>query len=344
MIDDRNKTVLVTGGAGYIGSHCCKALARAGFEPVVYDNLSGGHREFVKWGPLIEGDVRDGVGLQTAIEQAQPVAVLHFAGLIVVSESVRDPGACWDINLNGTLRLLEAMQRGGVRHLVFSSTAAVYGEPNVDLIDERQPKEPVNPYGASKLAAEKIMEAYDVAHDLRSVRLRYFNAAGADPDVEIGEAHQPETHLIPLVLDAALGRRERISVYGDDYPTEDGTAIRDYIHVCDLAAAHVAALEHLLGGGESAAMNLGTGSGASVAEVIARCRAVTGKAISAKPFPRRAGDPPRLVADPRLAQRLLRWTPERSDLDTIIGDAWAWHKRKFFRPTALPGAQNGLAS
>lgn len=344
MASDKDKTVLVTGGAGYIGSHCCKALARAGFRPAVYDNLSGGHREFVKWGPLIEGDLRDGPRLRAVIEEIQPKAVLHFAGLIVVSDSLRDPGTCWDVNLNGTLRLLEAMQRGAVEHLVFSSTAAVYGEPNVPLIDEQQPKAPVNPYGASKLAAEQVMEDFGVAHGLRSVRLRYFNAAGADPDLEIGEAHKPETHLIPLVLDAALGRREKIAIFGDDYPTEDGTAVRDYIHVCDLAAAHVAALEHLLGGGASAAVNLGTGVGASVAEVVARCRAVTARAIAAEQQPRRTGDPPRLVADPKLALSLLGWSPKRSDLDSIIRDAWAWHKQRFGEPLAVSDKRSGVAS
>src|SRR5882724_1528200 len=260
--------ILVTGGAGYIGSHCCKALAEAGFEPVVFDNLSMGHREAVRWGPLIEGDTRNAEALHTAMREARPTAVLHFAALALVGESTAHPERYYAVNVGGTLNLLEAMRAANLRRIVFSSTCAVYGEPDRVPIVEDTPKGPINPYGASKLACERMMEDFDQAHSIRSVRLRYFNAAGADPASETGEWHDPETHLVPLVLDAALGRRPAISIFGTDYPTADGTALRDYIHVMDLAEAHVAALHHLLGGGDSAAVNLGTGRGVSVREVV----------------------------------------------------------------------------
>lgn len=316
--------ILVTGGAGYIGSHCCKALAEAGFEPVTFDNLSMGHREAVRWGPLIEGDMRNADALHAAMREARPQAVLHFAALALVGESTAHPERYYTVNVGGTLNLLEAMRAANVRRLVFSSTCAVYGEPDRVPIVESTPKDPINPYGASKLACERMMEDFDDAHAIRSVRLRYFNAAGADPAAETGEWHDPETHLIPLVLDAALGRRPAISIFGTDYPTADGTALRDYIHVMDLADAHVAALRHLLGGGDSAAVNLGTGRGASVKEVIRTVETVTGRKVPVREEARRAGDPPALIADPSRAGALLKWRA-RADLDSMVEDAWRWH-------------------
>jgi UDP-arabinose 4-epimerase len=323
------ETVLVTGGAGYIGSHCCKLLAAAGYRPVVYDDLSTGHRDFVKWGPLVEGDIRDRRKLTDALAAHRPVLVMHFAALALVGESVTQPERYWDVNVGGVSALLEAMRATGCDKLVFSSSCAVYGEPQSMTIDEQTTKAPVNPYGASKLTAEWMMESYDRAHGLKSIRLRYFNACGADPEGEIGEDHAIETHLIPLVLDVALGRRRSVSIFGTDYPTPDGTAVRDYIHVLDLAAAHLAAAEHLLGGGKTAAVNLGTGEGASVAEVVGAVERVTGRKIATSAGPRRAGDPPRLVANPALAESLLGWKARRSAIETAIADAWAWHQTRF---------------
>lgn len=317
-------TILVTGGAGYIGSHCCKALAADGYEPVVFDNLSMGHREAVRWGPLIEDDMRDGEALRDALRQVRPEAVLHLAALSQVGESVLDPGRYYAVNVGGTLNLLEAMRATEVNNLVFSSSCAVYGEPDIVPMKEDLPRRPINPYGATKHASERMMEDFDAAYGLRSVRLRYFNAAGADPAAEIGEWHEPETHLIPLVLDAALGRREAISIFGTDYPTPDGTAFRDYIHVMDLAEAHVAALRHLLAGGASTAVNLGTGQGASVRKIIRTVESVTGRNVPTVEGPRRVGDPPALVADPRRAEAVLGWRAH-ADLTAMVEDAWCWH-------------------
>lgn len=316
--------ILVTGGAGYIGSHCCKALAEAGFEPVVYDNLSTGHRSAVRWGRLIEGDMRDGAALAAAMRQVQPEAVMHFAALSLVGESAVHPERYYDVNVAGTLRLLDAMRAASVQRLVFSSTAAIYGEPDIVPIPETSPEQPVNTYGATKRACERMMADFNAAHGIRSVRLRYFNAAGADPAGEIGEDHDPETHLIPIVIAAALGRRPAVAIFGSDYATPDGTAIRDYIHVTDLAAAHLAALRYLLDGGASEALNLGTGRGASVEEVIARVEAVTGRSVPVRAAPRRVGDPPVLIADPRRAEALLGWRAGRG-LDAMVEDAWRWH-------------------
>jgi UDP-glucose-4-epimerase GalE len=331
--------ILVTGGAGYIGSHCCKALAESGFEPVVYDNLSTGHRSAVRWGPLIVGDMRDGEALAGAMRQVRPDGVMHFAALSIVGESGSRPALYYDVNVVGTLRLLEAMRSCSVERLVFSSTAAVYGEPAKVPIEETAPLEPVNVYGATKRACERMMEDFDSAHGVRSVRLRYFNAAGADPAAEIGEWHEAETHLIPLVLDAAQGRSKAISIFGTDYPTADGTAIRDYIHVADLAAAHVAALRHLIDGGRSDAFNLGTGQGASVRQVIRTVEAVTGRLVPVVEAPRRAGDPPALVADPRRAGDVVSWHA-RLDLAAMVEDAWRWHcqlaERMRHRPPLRP--------
>ena len=318
--------ILVTGGAGYIGSHCCKALAEAGHEPIVFDNLVMGHRDAVRWGPVLQGDMRDVTALGAAMREARPDAVLHFGALALVGESVAHPERYYSVNVVGTLNLLEAMRAAGVDRLVFSSTCAVYGEPERVPMTEDLPRRPINPYGASKLACEMMMEDFDSAHKIRSVRLRYFNAAGADPQAEIGEWHDPETHLIPLVLDAALGRRPAISIFGTDYPTPDGTALRDYIHVMDLAEAHLSALRHLMDRGGSAALNLGTGSGASVREVIKTVERVTGRKVPVTEAPRRAGDPPALVADPRRAETLLKWRAKK-DLSAMVEDAWRWHLR-----------------
>ena len=318
-------SVLVTGGAGYIGSQCCKVLAAAGYEPVVYDNLSTGHREFVKWGPFIEGDTRDLDALVNAMSEWRPVAVMHFAALALVGESVTNPERYWDVNVGGVRALLEAMRATETNNLIFSSTCAIYGEPEVVPVTEAAMKAPVSPYGASKLAAEAMIDSYDLAYGLRSARLRYFNACGADPEGDIGELHDPETHLIPLVFDAMTGRRGPVSVFGRDYPTKDGTAIRDYIHVLDLANAHLAAAQYLLNGGSSTAVNLGTGRGTSVAEVIAAVERITDLTVPYIDAPRREGDPPCLVAAPELAQRCLDWQPLHSTIDRIIGDAWKWH-------------------
>jgi UDP-arabinose 4-epimerase len=320
-----SKSVLVTGGAGYIGSHACKILARAGYRPVVFDNMSRGHREAVRWGPLVEGDLADRGRLTAALVEHRVSAVMHFAAYAYVGESVADPAIYYRNNLGGTLSLLDAMREAGVGKIVFSSTCATYGTPDSVPIRETAPQLPVNPYGETKLAIERALRWYGEAYGLRSVSLRYFNAAGADPDGEIGELHQPETHLVPLVLQAALGERAQIDIYGTDYPTPDGTAVRDYIHVQDLAEAHLCALEHVAGGGESAALNLGTGRGHSVREVVRVAESVSGRPIACRDTARRPGDPPALVADPSLAAELLGWRARVSDLETILRTALAWH-------------------
>jgi UDP-glucose-4-epimerase GalE len=322
-----SRTVLVTGGAGYIGSHACKALARAGYTPVAYDSLVYGHREAVRWGPFVEGDLADKPRLIAAMREHGVAAVMHFAAFAYVGESVQKPQLYFRNNVVNTLTLLDAMLEAGVRHIVFSSTCATYGTPETVPMDESTPQRPVNPYGETKLMIERALHWYGGAYGITSASLRYFNAAGADPDGEAGEEHDPETHLIPLVLQAALGRRPHIDIYGTDYPTPDGTAIRDYIHVQDLADAHVRAITHLERGGESMALNLGTGRGYTVREVIAAAERVTGRPIPRREVERRAGDPPALVADARRAREVLGWQPTMSDLDTIIGTAWAWHTR-----------------
>lgn len=320
-----SQSVLVTGGAGYIGCHACKVLARAGYRPVVFDDLSRGHREAVRWGPLVEGELGDRERLCAALGTHRVSAVMHFAAYAYVGESVADPAMYYRNNLGGTLSLLEAMRETGVNQIVFSSSCATYGIPDCVPIRETAPQLPVNPYGETKLAIERALGWYGRAYGLRSVVLRYFNAAGADPEGEIGEWHEPETHLVPLVLQAALGQRSRIDIYGTDYPTPDGTAIRDYVHVHDLARAHLQALEHLRAGGESMALNLGTGRGYSVREVVAAAEAVSGRRVPWRDAARRPGDPPALVADPRLAAELLDWRAQLSDLETIIRTAFAWH-------------------
>jgi len=321
--------ILVTGGAGYIGSHCAKALATAGYEPITFDNLSTGHRDFVRWGPLIEGDVRDFSALASAFKKYKPVAVMHFASLISVGESVARPELYHDVNVTGTLVLLNAMREAKVEPIVFSSSAAVYGEPQVSPIPEDTPFSPSSPYGVTKAICEQMMDHFGSAHGTRSVRLRYFNAAGADPGGEIGEHHEPETHLIPLALDVALGRTDVLQVYGNDYPTPDGTAVRDYIHVVDLAEAHVGSLKFLLDGGETLFLNLGTGVGASVIEVIETVEKVTGKTIKQVRKPRRLGDAPVLVADSGRAHDVLSWRATRFGLETIVTDSLRWSLSRF---------------
>lgn len=320
--------VLVTGGAGYIGSHMVRTLVDRGHGVVVVDDLSSGHRDAVApEAAFVEADVGDTTRMLDVLREHAVEAVLHFAGVIRVDESVTDPAKYWRGNVVASLALLEAVREAKVSSFVFSSTAAVYGDPVRVPIPEEHPTRPVNPYGDSKLTVERILASYGVAHGLRWAALRYFNAAGANAAAGLGERHDPESHLVPIILDVARGVREKVSLYGTDWPTPDGTCVRDYIHVCDLADAHLAALEHLARGGESGAFNLGTGRGASVSEVVDIVREVTGKPITAVPAPRRAGDPPELVAGVERAARILGWRAQRSDLRTIIRDAWLARER-----------------
>jgi UDP-glucose-4-epimerase GalE len=320
--------VLVTGGAGYIGSQTAKALARAGHEPVVLDNLATGHRKAVKWGPFIQGDVGNKEFLERVFKDHQIEAVLHFAASLLVGESMTNPQKYFWNNVVNTLVLLDTMKACDVKYIVFSSSAAVYGNPEKVPIPEDHPKNPVNPYGESKLSMERSIHWYGVAYGIRGVALRYFNAAGADLEGELGEEHDPETHLIPLVIKAALGQAPPVNIFGTDYPTPDGTAIRDYIHVVDLADAHVRALEYLTAGGESTELNLGTGEGHSVREVVAGVAKLCGGRVPCKDAPRRAGDSAILIADPARALEVLRWRARYSDLDTIIQSAWKWHSSR----------------
>lgn len=319
--------ILVTGGAGYIGAHCAKALHEAGHRSVVLDNLSTGHRDFVLWSPLVEGDVRDAGFLDRLFIAQRFDAVMHFAAHALVAESVANPGMYYDNNVHGTNVLLSAMVRAGIRLLVFSSSCAIYGEPEKIPITETAAKAPVNPYGMTKLICERMMDDFGISDGLRSVRLRYFNAAGADPEGMIGEDHSPETHAVPSAIMAAMGLTPEFVVFGRDYGTPDGSAVRDYIHVSDIAAAHVKAVEHLLKGGPTAAVNLGTGKGSSVREIIAMVSRISGREVPVRFGARRSGDPATLVADPALALKLLGWKPARSDLGAIVGDAWRWHNK-----------------
>lgn len=319
------KRVLVTGGAGYIGSHTAKVLAAAGHVPIVLDDFSYGHEWAVRWGPLERGDLADARWLADVFGRHRIDAVVHFAASAYVGESMTNPRKYFRNNTVNTLNLLDAMVDTGVTRIVFSSTCATYGLPVRVPIDEAHPQAPVNPYGQSKLFAERILHWYAQAYALEYVALRYFNASGADPGGEIGEDHDPETHLIPLVIDAARGARPPVRVFGTDYPTADGTAIRDYIHVTDLADAHVRALDYLLRDGVSTAINLGTGRGHSVREVIEMVEQVSGRAVPRVDSPRRAGDPPELVADASMAQTVLGWIPRYPDLRTIVEHAWTWH-------------------
>jgi UDP-arabinose 4-epimerase len=318
-------TIFVTGGAGYVGSHCCKAFAQAGWNVVVYDSLVRGWRDFVKWGPLIEGDMRDTERLSAALAEVRPDAVAHFAALAYVGESVSDPGRYYDVNTRGTLTLLQGMAAEGLERIVFSSTCATYGIPEALPITEEAPQLPINPYGMSKLFAERMLADFGHAHAIRSVALRYFNAAGADFEGELGERHEPETHLIPLAIAAAQPGSCELMVFGDDFDTADGTCVRDYIHVSDLADAHVLALRHLLAGGANEVINLGTETGTSVNGIIGAVERVSGNPVRHSYGPRREGDPPVLVASAAKAREMLGWKPLRSHIDTIIQDAWQWH-------------------
>jgi UDP-arabinose 4-epimerase len=320
--------VLVTGGAGYIGSHTAKALARSGHEPVVLDNFNAGHRWAVKWGPLAEGGLADQGFVLRTLREFGIEAVIHFAADALVGESVSNPRKYYWNNVVNSLRLVDAMLEVGVKRIVFSSSCATYGVPNRVPIAEDHPQLPVNPYGETKLMIERILRDYDPAYGLRWVALRYFNAAGADPEGELGEDHTPETHMIPAAVEAALGQRPQVEIYGTDYPTPDGTAIRDYIHVADLARAHILALEYLAAGGESSALNLGTGRGQSVRQVIAAVGKLCGGRVPVREGPRRPGDPPALVADAAKAERVLGWKPEYAELDAIVESAWRWHSAR----------------
>lgn len=323
------QTVLVAGGAGYVGSHCCLALAQAGFRPVVYDDLSNGHREHVQWGPLEVGDIRDAARLDAVFTAHAPVAVLHFAARIEVGESVKNPGAFFDNNVGGTITLIEAARRAGVNTMVFSSTCATFGDPVHLPMAEDHPQAPLNPYGRSKLMVEQALADYDRYVGFRSAVMRYFNAAGADPEGRIGEWHEPETHAIPLAIQVALGQRSHFTIFGDDYNTRDGTAVRDYVHVLDLADAHVAALRRLLVGGSSDTFNLGTGTGTTVRELVDGVGLATGRQLRTKMAARRPGDAPVLVGDNAKARAQLGWTPSR-DLDAILTSAWHWHQQMAF--------------
>ena len=322
----KNKNILVTGGAGYIGAHACKALSRAGYMPVTYDNLVYGHSEAVKWGPFVKGDIADREKLSNTLSQYHPIAVMHFAAFAYVGESVENPGKYYRNNVAGSLFLLEAIRDHGIDKFIFSSTCASYGIPETIPLKEDHPLRPINPYGFSKVMIEQMLQDFDTAHGIRFISLRYFNAAGADPEGEIGEDHEPETHLIPLLLDAATGKREPLTIFGDDYDTPDGTCIRDYIHVEDLAQAHVLGLKALEEGAKSNIYNLGNGKGFSVKEVVDAATRVTGRKIPVKLGARRAGDSPCLVGDSCKIRRELGWSPRLNSLEAIIQTAWNWHQ------------------
>ncbi|MFA3920027.1 UDP-glucose 4-epimerase GalE [Ruegeria hyattellae] len=318
--------ILVTGGAGYIGSHACKALAAAGFTPVTFDNLVTGWQDAVKFGPFEQGDLLDRARLDQIFATYQPAAVMHFAALSQVGEAMSEPGRYWSNNVTGSLNLIEAAVAAGCLDFVFSSTCATYGEHDNVVLDEDTPQLPLNAYGASKRAIEDILVDFEAAHGLRHVVFRYFNVAGADPEGEVGEFHRPETHLVPLMLDAIDGKRAALTVFGTDYDTPDGTCIRDYVHVCDLVDAHVLGLNWLREGKGSRVFNLGTGSGFSVREVIDHSKSVTNREVPYEIGPRRAGDCTKLVSGSVRALQELGWKPERSKLDLMIADAWRWHQ------------------
>lgn len=327
-----NRAVLVTGGAGYIGSHACKALARAGYLPVTYDSLVHGHAWAVKWGPLECGDILDRRRLDEVFAFYKPTVIMHFAAFGYIGESVIDPGKYYRNNVAGSLNLIEAARDSGIEQFIFSSTCATYGTPDRLPITEDTPQCPVNPYGASKLMVERMLGDFGAAHGLRSIALRYFNAAGADPDNEIGEDHDPETHLLPLALDAASGRRPHITIFGTDYDTADGTCVRDYIHVTDLADAHVKALQALEGGHRSDVYNLGNGRGFSVLEVVRAVQLATGLKVPVELGARRVGDPSSLISDAAKARDRLGWQPRLPGLDEIVRTAWGWHQKALSIP------------
>ncbi len=320
--------ILVVGGAGYIGSHTNKELNRWGYQTLIYDNLVYGHKESVKWGKLEVGDLAEEEHLERIFQENSIDAVLHFAAYAYVGESVAKPAKYYKNNVCNTIQLLDIMRKYQVNHIIFSSTCATYGVPDKMPITEDMPQKPVNPYGATKWMVERILEDYRKAYGINYCCLRYFNAAGADPEGELGESHMPETHLIPLILDAASGKRESISIFGTDYPTKDGTCIRDYIHVSDLADAHIRALEYLKQGGESTCFNLGNGNGDSVQHVIEVVKQVTGKEFKVKEEKRRAGDPPVLIGSAEKAEKVLGWKPKYAEIETIVEHAWKWHENK----------------
>ncbi|NOD96588.1 UDP-glucose 4-epimerase GalE [Ruegeria sp. HKCCD6228] len=320
------KTILVTGGAGYIGSHACKALAQSGYLPVTYDNLITGWQDAVQFGPFEQGDLLDRDRLDEVFAKHKPDAVMHFAALSQVGDAMRQPGMYWSNNVTGSLNLIEAAVAAGCLDFVFSSTCATYGEHDNVVLDESTAQYPLNAYGASKRAIEDILKDFEAAHGLRHVIFRYFNVAGADPEGEVGEFHRPETHLIPLMLDAIDGKRDGLTVFGTDYDTPDGTCIRDYVHVCDLVDAHILGLGWLEQGKGSRVFNLGTGSGFSVLEVIEQSRSVTNRPVPYTVGPRRAGDCTKLVSGSVRAENELGWKPKRSTLETMIADAWRWHQ------------------
>lgn len=319
--------ILVVGGAGYIGSHMLKRLSQGGCTITTLDNLSAGHADAVRWGEFVKADLADRPLLEALMHRGRFDAVMHFASFIQVGESVQQPARYYQNNLIHTLQLLDVMRAHGVNRFIFSSTAATFGEPKYSPIDEAHPQQPINPYGRSKLMVEQVLQDYDHAYGLKSVCLRYFNAAGADPDGQLGERHEPETHLVPLVLQAASGRRPHVAIHGRDYDTPDGTCIRDYVHVTDLCEAHWLALQSLLAGGPSQAYNLGNGQGFSVREVIHAAEQVTGQHIAVVHGPRRAGDPARLVADSNRIRQTLGWQPRHAELERIIAHAWRWEQQ-----------------
>lgn len=320
--------VLICGGAGYIGSHINKQLHEEGYETLIFDNLSRGHREAVKWGGFIRGDLRNRNEIEEVFQKWHIEAVFHFAAYAYVGESVRQPEKYYYNNVVNTLHLLEAMRKYGCNRIVFSSTCATYGEPDMIPITENMPQNPINPYGATKLMVERILRDYSQAYGIRFGTLRYFNAAGADPEGDIGESHSPETHIIPLVLEAAGGQRKEIRVFGTDYDTVDGSCIRDYVHVYDLATAHLLALHYLEKGGKSDFFNLGNEKGTSVLEIIDSVKRVTGRNFTVVPSKRRAGDPAKLVGSSDKAQKILGWKPVYEDIDTIVEHAWKWHEKR----------------
>ena len=333
---EKSPNILVTGGAGYIGSHTCKALSAAGYTPVTYDNLVSGHLSAVRWGPFEHGDILDRQRLDEVLSRYHPQAIVHFAAFAYVGESVTDPDKYYRNNVAGTLNLLQAAQNRGISKIVYSSSCAIYGTPSSMPINEDAAQHPLSPYGMSKLTAERMLSDFHHAHELNWIALRYFNAAGCDPAGEIGELHAPETHIIPLALQAAVYNR-KLTIFGADYDTPDGTCIRDYVHVSDLASAHVSAVSALQHGRSADAFNLGSGKGYSVREIIETVQAVTGMKIPFDIGPRRKGDPPCLISDATRANRLLGWKPEISDLGSIIRTSWDWYRTcKFPAAPQLP--------
>ncbi len=321
------KTILVTGGAGYVGSHCCKEFAARGWTVVVYDNLYRGWRDMVRWGELIEGDILDATALQAAVARVKPDVLAHFAALTYVGESVEQPDLYYRNNTLGTFNILEALRAAGVDKMIFSSTAATYGEPLEAPMPETHRQLPINPYGRSKLMVERMMADYEAAYGLRFASLRYFNAAGASPDGDIGERHEPETHVIPLAARGALRDDYRFTIFGDDFDTRDGTCVRDYVHVSDLGRAHAAAADYLMQGGAAQFFNLGTGEGTTVKEIADAIEKVSGKPLPRRVGPRRAGDPAVLVASNARAREVLGWTPTQSSIEEIVRTAWAWARK-----------------